>query len=180
MADPKRILWADDEIDLLEAHMLYLGQYGYEVTGVTNGEDALNRVMTEPFDAVLMDEHMPGMDGIETASLIKEKRPDLPVIMITKSEEEALMDTALGAKITDYLTKPVNPTQILVALKKVIERGQIEQKIVTRDYLVEFRQISQKLMEVSGLGGLDGHSRAAVRVGDRTGPAAGRRSEALD
>src|SRR5512141_1819694 len=145
MSDNKRILWADDEIDLLEAHVLFLGQYGYDVTGVTNGEDALNRVLSEPFDAVLMDEHMPGMDGIETAAAIKEKRPDLPVIMITKSEEEALMDTALGARITDYLTKPVNPTQILVALKKVIEKSAIEQKIATRDYLAEFREISLKL-----------------------------------
>jgi CheY-like chemotaxis protein len=147
MPDTKRILWADDEIDLLEAHVLFLGQYGYDVTGVTNGEDAINRVISEPFDAVLMDEHMPGMDGIETAATIKEKRPDLPVIMITKSEEEALMDSALGTKITDYLTKPVNPTQILVALKKVLERNAIEQKIATRDYLTEFRQISLKLME---------------------------------
>jgi len=147
MPENKKILWADDEIDLLEAHVLFLGQYGYDVTGVTNGEDAINRVISEPFDAVLMDEHMPGMDGIETASLIKEKRPDLPVIMITKSEEEALMDSALGTKITDYLTKPVNPTQILVALKKVLERNAIEQKIATRDYLTEFRQISLKLME---------------------------------
>lgn len=150
MPETKRILWADDEIDLLEAHSLFLQQYGYEVAGVTNGEDAVNRVMTERFDAVLLDEHMPGMDGIETASIIREKRPDLPIIMITKSEEEALMDSALGAKITDYLTKPVNPTQILVALKKVIERAQITQKIVTRDYLAEFRQISQRLMEGPG------------------------------
>jgi len=147
MPDRKKILWADDEIDLLEAHVLYLAQYGYDVTGVTNGEDALNRVLAESFDVVLMDEHMPGMDGIETALAIKDKRPDLPVIMITKSEEESLMDSALGAKITDYLTKPVNPTQILVALKKVLERSRIEQKIVTRDYLVEFREISQRLME---------------------------------
>jgi CheY-like chemotaxis protein len=150
MPETKRILWADDEIDLLEAHILYLGQFGYEIVAVTNGEDAINRVMAEPFDAVLMDEHMPGIDGIETAAIIKEKRPDVPVIMITKSEEEALMDTALGAKITDYLTKPVNPTQILVALKKVIERGQIEQRIATRDYLAEFRQISDKLQAGPG------------------------------
>jgi CheY-like chemotaxis protein len=147
MPETKRILWADDEIDLLEAHVLYLQQYGYEIIGVTNGEDAVNRVLAENFDVVLLDEHMPGMDGIETAAAIMEKRPDLPIIMITKSEEEALMDTALGSKITDYLTKPVNPTQILVALKKVIERAQIEQKIATRDYLAEFRQISQRLAE---------------------------------
>jgi CheY-like chemotaxis protein len=147
MSEPKRILWADDEIDLLQAHVLYLQQYGYQITEVTNGEDAVNRVLAEPFDAVLLDEHMPGMDGIETAAIIKEKRPDLPVIMITKSEEESLMDTALGKKITDYLTKPVNPTQILVALKKIIERTQIEQRIATRDYLTEFRQITAKLHE---------------------------------
>ena len=148
MADnAKKVLWADDEIDLLEAHILYLGQFGYVVTGVTSGMDAINRVMSEPFDVVLLDEHMPGMDGIETAALIKDKRPDVPVIMITKSEEESLMDTALGARITDYLTKPVNPTQILVALKKVIEKSAIEQKIVTRDYLAEFREISMKLTE---------------------------------
>lgn len=147
MPETKKVLWADDEIDLLEAHILYLAQYGYEVTAVTNGEDAINRVFAETFDVVLLDEHMPGIDGIETAITIKDKRPDLPVIMITKSEEETLMDTALGSKITDYLTKPVNPTQILVALKKVIEKSQITQKIVTRDYLAEFRQISAKLHE---------------------------------
>jgi len=97
MPERKKILWADDEIDLLEAHILYLGQYGYDVVGVTNGEDAVNRVLAESFDAVLMDEHMPGKDGIETAAIIKEKRPDLPVIMITKSEEEALMDSVRSA-----------------------------------------------------------------------------------
>ncbi|RPH92715.1 response regulator [candidate division KSB1 bacterium] len=150
MPETKRILWADDEIDLLEAHVLYLQQYGYDVIGVTNGEDAIHRVMSETFDVVLLDEHMPGMDGIETAAAIMEKRPSLPIIMITKSEEEALMDSALGGKIKDYLTKPVNPTQILVALKKVIEKTQIEQKIVTRDYLTEFRQVSQKLSEGPG------------------------------
>lgn len=144
---PKKILWADDEIDLLEAHVLFLRQHGYEVTGVTNGKDAISRAVEEQFDAVLMDEHMPGMDGLETTVVIKEKRPHLPVIMITKSEEESLMDDALGSKIADYLTKPVNPTQILVALKKVIDKGAITQRIATRDYLSEFRQISLLLHE---------------------------------
>jgi CheY-like chemotaxis protein len=147
MPENKKILWADDEIDLLKAHVLYLGQFGYDVTEVTNGDDALNKAMNEPFDAVLLDEHMPGMDGIETAAAILAKRPHIPIIMITKSEEESLMDSALGGKISDYLTKPVNPTQILVALKKVIEKNAIAQKIATRDYLTEFRQISLKLAE---------------------------------
>lgn len=146
----KKILWADDEIDLLEAHVLFLGQHGYQVTGVTNGDDALAKVDRESFDCVLLDEHMPGLDGLETADRIKTKRPDLPVIMITKSEEETLMDDALGAKIADYLTKPVNPTQILVALKKVIDKSSIEQRIATRDYLVEFREITMKLNENPG------------------------------
>jgi CheY-like chemotaxis protein len=147
MAEKKKILWADDEIDLLEAHVLFLGQHGYAVTGVTCGDDAVSKIEGESFDVVLLDEHMPGMDGLETAVKIKDRRPDVPVIMITKSEEESLMDDALGAKIADYLTKPVNPTQILVALKKVTERNAIEQRIATRDYLQEFREISNKLFE---------------------------------
>lgn len=146
----KKILWADDEIDLLEAHVLFLDQHGYEVVRATNGEDAVKCAQSEPFDVVLLDEHMPGMDGLQTAIKVKESRPDIPIIMITKSEEESLMDDALGAKIADYLTKPVNPTQILVALKKVIEKQAITQKIVTRDYLTEFRQISMRLMENPG------------------------------
>src|SRR3989339_1228435 len=149
MAEPtkKKILWADDEIDLLKAHVLFLAQHGYEVTEAANGEDAVSRAQAEPFDVVLLDEHMPGMDGLEAAVKIKDSRPDIPIIMITKSEEESLMDDALGSKIADYLTKPVTPTQILVALKKVIEKQAIAQKIVTRDYLTEFRQISMRLME---------------------------------
>ena len=146
----KKILWADDEIDLLEAHVLFLDQHGYEVTKATNGEDAVKCAQSEAFDVVLLDEHMPGMDGLETAIKVKDSRPDIPIIMITKSEEESLMDDALGAKIADYLTKPVNPTQILVALKKVIDKQAITQKIVTRDYLTEFRQISMRLMENPG------------------------------
>jgi hypothetical protein len=107
----------------------------------------VDRVQSEPFDVILLDEHMPGMDGLQTAIKVKDSRPDIPIIMITKSEEESLMDDALGSKIADYLTKPVNPTQILVALKKVIDKQAIAQKIVTRDYLAEFRQISMRLME---------------------------------
>lgn len=147
MPDNRRILWADDEIEMLKAHILFLGEHGYDVVGVTNGEDAIHRVREETFDVVFLDEQMPGRDGLETLSVIKGIRPDLPVIMITKSEEESLIEEAIGAKITDYLTKPVNPLQILSALKKVVERRQIEQKVATRDYLEEFRQISLKISQ---------------------------------
>ncbi|MBU1707505.1 response regulator, partial [bacterium] len=91
MPDNRRILWADDEIEMLEAHILFLNQRGYDVVGVTNGDDAIHRVSGEAFDVVLLDEHMPGRDGLETLAVIKDLRPDLPVIMITKSEEETLM-----------------------------------------------------------------------------------------
>ncbi len=147
MPDNRRILWADDEIEMLEAHILFLNQRGYDVVGVTNGDDAIHRVSEEAFDVVFLDEHMPGRDGLETLAVIKDMRPDLPVIMITKSEEETLMEEAIGAKISDYLTKPVNPTQILSALKKVTQRQEFERRSATRDYLAEFRQISEKVSE---------------------------------
>ena len=147
MPDNRRILWADDEIEMLEAHILFLNQRGYNVVGVTNGDDAINRVSEEAFDVVFLDEHMPGRGGLETLAVIKDMRPDLPVIMITKSEEETLMEDAIGAKISDYLTKPVNPTQILSALKKVTQRQEFEQRSATRDYLAEFRKISLKIAE---------------------------------
>jgi CheY-like chemotaxis protein len=147
MPESRRILWADDEIEMLNAHVLFLNQRGYDVVGVTNAEDAIRRVQSEAFDVVFLDEHMPGRGGLETLSVIKDIRPDLPVIMITKSEEESLMEEAIGAKISDYLTKPVNPSQILSALKKAIERREIEQKVATRDYLAEFRQISLKVSQ---------------------------------
>ncbi len=147
MPDSRRILWVDDEIDMLEAHILFLNERGYDVVGVTNSEDAVHRVRGETFDIVFLDEHMPGRGGLETLSIIKDIRPDLPVIMITKSEEESLIEEAIGAKISDYLTKPVNPTQILSALKRLVERRQIEQKVATRDYLEEFRKISLKISE---------------------------------
>jgi CheY-like chemotaxis protein len=147
MPENRRILWADDEIEMLNAHILFLNQRGYDVVGVTNAEDAIHRVRDESFDVVLLDEHMPGRGGLETLSVIKDMRPDLPVIMITKSEEESLMEEAIGAKISDYLTKPVNPSQILSALKKVTQRREFAQKVATRDYLAEFRNISQKISE---------------------------------
>ena len=109
-----RILWADDEIDLLKPHILFLQNKGYEVSTTTNGQDALDLVRTESFDIIFLDENMPGLSGLETLSAIKEISPATPVVMITKSEEENIMDQAIGSKIADYLIKPVNPNQILL------------------------------------------------------------------
>ena len=106
----RKILWIDDEIDLLKAHIIFLEKKGYELTPITNGEDAIAIIKEKTFDAVLLDEMMPGKDGISVLMEIKDLDPGLPVIMITKSEEEQIMDDAIGARISDYLTKPVNPS----------------------------------------------------------------------
>ena len=136
-----KILWADDEIDLLKAHMIFLGERGYEVTPVRSGDEAIRLVRNERFDAVLLDEMMPGRDGLSTLEGIKELDDSIPVIMITKSEEEDLVDTAIRKRINDYLLKPVNPMQILSALRRVLEKEKIESSQLTRDYLAEFNQI---------------------------------------
>jgi CheY-like chemotaxis protein len=145
MADEtrKRILWADDEIDLLRPHILYLEGKGYAVTPAMNGEDALARVQQEPFDVVLLDEMMPGMGGLATLAAIKDVQPTLPVILVTKSEQEELMDEALGRRITDYLIKPVNPSQIWLAIKKVFETQALQQDRSARDYVGHARWISE-------------------------------------
>jgi len=116
---PIELLWIDDEIDLLEAHIIFLNQKGYQVTKAHSGQDALSLLKDSSFNIVLLDENMPGMSGIEVLSEIKQVHPGLPVIMITKSEEENIMEEAIGAKIADYLIKPVNPNQILLALKRI-------------------------------------------------------------
>ena len=139
----KRILWADDEIDLLKPHILFLEGKGFEVTPVPNGEDALALVSEKPFDVVLLDEMMPGMGGLATLSEIKDRRPYLPVILITKSEQEELMDEALGKRITDYLIKPVNPSQIFLAVKKVFEAQDLERTQAARDYVGHVQKVAQ-------------------------------------
>ena len=136
-SERQSILWVDDEIDLLRPHILYLEDKGYRVTPVTNGHDALNLVENEPFDIVLLDEMMPGMGGLEVLEGIKARVPRLPVIMITKSEEEHLMDEALGHKISDYLIKPVNPSQIFLACKKIFEAASLERGTTVRNYVRE-------------------------------------------
>jgi len=139
------ILWVDDEIDLLKPHILYLEEKGYYVEKASNGRDAITHVKKKNFDLILLDEMMPGMDGITTLREIKEFHPEIPIIMITKSEEEWLMDEAISEKITDYLTKPVNPSQIFIACKKILEEEQILDDKTASSYLTDFREIESIL-----------------------------------
>jgi len=140
-----RILWVDDEIELLRSHILLLSEKGYSVETATNGKDAVDLVKTKTFDLVFLDEMMAGMGGLETLSAIKDYRPELPVVMITKNEDEGLMEDAIGVKISDYLTKPVNPSQVLLACKKFLEGRKIAGAQVSRDYIKEFNEISAAL-----------------------------------
>ena len=120
-----QILWVDDEIDLLKPHILFLEHKNYEVTPCTNGSDAIDLVSKKSFDIVFLDENMPGISGLETLSEIKQQQANLPVVMITKSEEEYIMEEAIGSKIADYLIKPVNPNQILLSLKKNLDHSRL-------------------------------------------------------
>lgn len=140
-----RLLWVDDEIDLLKPHIRLLVDKGYSVDTATNGEDAVTMVKKAAYDLVFLDEMMAGMGGLRTLAEIKEMRPTLPVVMITKNEEESLMEEAIGGKISDYLTKPVNPSQILMACKKFLEGKKITGAAVSKDYIEEFNQISTEL-----------------------------------
>jgi DNA-binding response OmpR family regulator len=142
----KRLLWADDEIDLLQSHILYLQSKGYEVETVTNGDDAISRFSEGNFDIVLLDEMMTGKDGLETLQEIKNISPQIPVIMITKNEEERLMEDAIGQKIDDYLTKPVNPSQIFLACKKILDSKNISIEHKSRKYSEDLRHFSEYLL----------------------------------
>ncbi|GHE59388.1 MULTISPECIES: PglZ domain-containing protein [Roseivirga] len=139
------ILWADDEIDLLKPHILFLKDRGYDVTPVTSGADAIEAVEQKPFDLVFLDENMPGMTGLETLSYIKGSRPALPVVMITKNEEEHIMEEAIGAKIADYLIKPLNPNQILISVKKLLDNRRLVSERTNLHYQQDFRNISMKV-----------------------------------
>jgi CheY-like chemotaxis protein len=139
------ILWADDEIELLKPHLLYLQEKGYDVKAVTNGNDAVEEFAKENFDIVFLDENMPGISGIETLGKIKNINQGVPVVMITKSEEEAIMDNAIGSKISDYLIKPVNPGQILLSIKKNIDKNRLISEKTTSNYQQEFRTIGMML-----------------------------------
>lgn len=147
LMDKLNILWADDEIDLLKPHVLFLRDKGYDVVTVNNGEDALEQVKLTNFDIVFLDENMPGMSGIETLARLKNIKPEIPVVMITKSEEELIMEQAIGSKIADYLIKPVNPNQILLSLKKNLENKRLISEKTASDYQQEFRNIGMTLSD---------------------------------
>lgn len=140
-----RILWTDDEIDLLRAHIIFLQEKGYEIETANNGLDAVEKVQKEFFDIIFLDENMPGMTGLETLTKIKAISPNIPVIMITKSEEENIMDEAIGSKIADYLIKPVNPKQILLSLKKNIDQKRLVTQKTTSAYQMQFAQIGAQI-----------------------------------
>ncbi len=140
-----RILWADDEIEHLKPHILFLEERGYTIRTVTNGEDAVALAGEEPFDLVLLDEMMHGMDGLRALAELKSRAPALPVIMITKSEQEDIMERAIGGNIEEYLTKPVNPSQILSSCKRILEKRRIERDRLTREYTREFSEITRML-----------------------------------
>jgi DNA-binding response OmpR family regulator len=141
MEEKKRLLWVDDEIDLLKSHIIFLESRGYDVAPASNGDDAISMIGKERFDIVLLDEMMAGRDGLSTLEGIKEIDPGVPVIMVTKSEEERLMDEAIGRRIDDYLTKPVNPSQILSACKRILDARKIQGQQVTKDYVSEFNKL---------------------------------------
>jgi len=135
------ILWVDDEIDLLQPHILFLEEKGYRLDTATNGEDAIKLVHQHNFDLIFLDENMPGISGLETMTKIKSVNPGLPIVMITKSEEEDIMDEAIGGRIDDYLIKPVNPKQILLSIKKNIDTKRLVTERTTSAYQAEFAQI---------------------------------------
>ncbi len=139
------LLWVDDEIELLRAHIIFLQKKGYDVTTVSNGPDAIEECRKRSFDLILLDEMMPGLTGLETLQQIKEIMPDTPVVMVTKSEEEDIMDQAIGSKIADYLIKPVNPNQILLTLKKNIHQKQIVTEVTQTGYQQNFQNISSQI-----------------------------------
>jgi len=149
-AQDRKILWADDEIDLLKPHILLLESKGYHVTLVSNGTDAVAYAAREKFDVVLLDESMPGLGGLATLEAIKERDPLVPVVLVTKNEAESLMDEAIGKRIDDYLIKPVRPTQIFLALKRLLEADRLQDGQRARGYVAELARL-----RAEPTGGLD-------------------------
>lgn len=142
-----RILWADDEMELLRPHLLFLERKGYDVVTATNGTDAVELCQQQQFDVVLLDEMMPGITGLQALERIKQIQPTVPVVMVTKSEEENIMNEAVGRNIADYLIKPVNPNQILLSLKKLIHRKELVAETTQTAYQQHFQQLSMQMMD---------------------------------
>lgn len=140
-----RVLWADDEIDLLKPHILFLQDKGYEVVPVVSGQDAIDCCKEQTFDIIFLDENMPGLTGLETLASIKEIDPNVPVVMVTKSEEESIMNQAIGNKIADYLIKPVNPNQLLLSIKKNVHKNVIISETTTVGYQQDFGRIGMQI-----------------------------------
>ncbi len=141
------ILWADDEIDLLKPHIIFLNNKGYDVVPVVSGADAVEKVKQQKFDLVFLDENMPGMNGLEALNQIKQLKPTLPVVMITKNEEEQIMEEAIGAKIADYLIKPINPNQILMSIKKILDNKRLVEEKTNQSYQQNFRELSMSFSD---------------------------------
>jgi len=140
-----KLLWADDEIDLLKPHILFLEEKGFEVVTVCSGQDAIDNCSEQTFDLIFLDENMPGLSGLETLAIIKEINPETPVVMITKSEDEGIMNQAIGSKIADYLIKPVNPNQILLSIKKNLHKNEIIIQTTTSSYQQDFTKIGMQI-----------------------------------
>ncbi len=145
MAYKAHFLWVDDEIDLLIPHMLFLKEKGYETDFANNGRDAIAMCQSKAYDIIFLDEHMPGLSGLNTLSKLKETSPTVPVVMITKSEDEGIMNKAIGKKISDYLIKPVNPNQILLAIKKILEKEQLISETTTLNYREEYNKLNLEI-----------------------------------
>lgn len=144
-----KILWTDDEVEALRPHIIFLQEKGYEIETCSNGNDTIDLVKQNRYDLIFLDENMPGLSGIETLRLIKDVRTDIPVVMVTKSEEEDLMETAIGAEIADYLIKPVKPKQLLLAIKKILDQRRLVTEKTTTEYRQEFGKISNMISAAS-------------------------------
>ena len=157
-----KILWVDDEVELLKPHVMFLKGKGYDVDTCNNGYDAIDMVRSMAYDLIILDEMMPGMTGLETLPLIKDVRPTTPVIMVTKSEEENIMDKAIGSKIADYIIKPVNPNQVLLSIKKNVHSQQLVTEQTTADYRAEFGRITSMCQQASSFSAWSALDRKSV------------------
>ena len=166
------ILWADDEIEFLKPHILLLQERGYKVKTVNNGNDAVEAFKSGPYDLVFLDENMPGLTGLETLSIIKSINPSIPAVLVTKNEEEHLMEDAIGSKIDDYLIKPVNPLQILLTIKKFTENKRLINERTSMAYQQEFRNLAMVMNnDLDHEGWVDAYKKLRIQEEDPPTPA---------